>query len=236
MRYYPPRPANSMRTILLLIVSATAILLVHSAAHSQDMPLQERIKIGTDAIKLGCGVQNTASKVDVQAAADGSITLKQLPSAAVNGQVHYTSRETVGLIAAFQQTISAEGARLSEKQLDCMKTYVDRIVNAVLPAAESEQAKSEKRQICLSTCDDGRNACKTNQQSEYNSCIEDRRQVCLRSCTHAYHLLMADCISNYCNTQVGSNKVDWPSKCSARQDASDCESQHVSCRNDCLAK
>jgi hypothetical protein len=235
MRCCPPPRAIDMRCISFVIVSVSTSIFFNSTIFSQELSLQERIKIGTDAIKLGCGIQSTASKVDVQGGVDGSITLTQPPGAAGSGQIHYSSRETVGLIAAFQQTISAEGARLSEVQINCMKTYVDRIVSTVLPPTESEQARSERRQACFSTCDDGRSACLTGKKSEYEGCIEDRRQVCLRSCTNGYHIPMAECISNYCNVDTGSNRYDWPSKCHARQDLSDCDTDRVSCRTTCLS-
>jgi len=116
-------------TLLFLIFPAT----LSYSASTDNLSLNERIRIGTEAVKLGCGTYNKENSVNMDVAADGSITLRKLPSATAKGQVHYSSRETTGLLAAFQKDINASGARLSERQLDCMQKYVDRIIDTVLP-------------------------------------------------------------------------------------------------------
>jgi hypothetical protein len=107
------------------------------AGPADNLPLKDRIQIGTNAVKLGCGAESKENNVRMDVAADGSITLRKLPSASANGQIHYSSRESTGLLAAFQKEITASGAKLSEKQLDCMSKYVDRIIDTVLPAPKS---------------------------------------------------------------------------------------------------
>jgi hypothetical protein len=121
------------RVMKILLLTAVCAWLFATPSFGQTASLEDRIKIATNAVKLGCGVESKASDIEIHAEADGSITLKKLPSASAKGQLHYSNKETLGLLAAFQTQITSEGEKLSEKQLDCMKKFVDRIIDAVLP-------------------------------------------------------------------------------------------------------
>jgi hypothetical protein len=220
-----------MTKFLTSFVSAFFLIFTSIAALAQELSLKERIEIGTNAIKLGCGLESHS--IAVEGSANGAITLSKLPSKNSPPQVHYTSRETVGLIAAFQKEMTEAGRKLSESQLKCMQSYVDRIVGAVFPNI-SEPEQRDIRQACLATCDDTMNACKNNETSKFSQCIEDRRQKCIDECVHYYGYPRYRCVSELCNSKTEIYKDDWSQVCRVSEDLASCSKEKAICRSECL--
>jgi len=52
--------------------------------------------------------------------------------------VQYTKDEAQGLVAALQKELTDSSVKLSEKQLDCMKPYIDAIFKELFPGQKSE--------------------------------------------------------------------------------------------------
>jgi len=220
-----------MKKVKFILIGVGFIVSISSAAPGQELSLQERIKIGTSAIRIGCGLESRA--IQVQGSSDGAITLSKLPEKDSGSQIRYTSRETVGLIAAFQKEMTDAGRRLSEKQLACMQMYVDRIVSAVFPTS-SEGERRDIRQACLVTCDDVSDACKTEASEGLSQCLEKRRQRCMGSCMNDYNFPQYQCIARFCNPDEGTNKYDWRQVCKVEAAPMSCSSERAACREKCL--
>jgi hypothetical protein len=94
---------------------------------------EKRIEIGINLIKLGCGTGSTHEKAEVRGTGDLSLSLKQLPGIKGGGNIEYSNEEAQGLASALQKEITAEGAKLSQSQLECMKPYIQKIFAVILP-------------------------------------------------------------------------------------------------------
>jgi hypothetical protein len=125
-----------MRLQILLILLATFLnTFVHHAFAQEELSnnQEHRIQLGVDLIKLGCGTGSSSKKTEVKAHGDLSFTLRKLPGADVGGDIDYTAEDAQGLVAALNKTITGDSVHLSEDQLACMKPYIKRIFDIVIP-------------------------------------------------------------------------------------------------------
>ena len=111
----------------LLLVLALAALPVRS-----QVP-DERIRQGVDLMKVACGTSVSSTRIDISADARGAITLRRLPGATAGGAFTYSKEEANGLASALTKESTSGTAQLSAKQIDCMKSYADRIFDALFP-------------------------------------------------------------------------------------------------------
>lgn len=118
------------------------LLFFAPAAYAQAPELKQRIQTGVDLIKLGCGTGRSEQKVEISGGAGGSLTLKAPPSLQAGGNVLYSKTEAQGLVAALQKEVSEGSLRLSEKQIDCMKPYIDAIFKELFPGGTQPRSEA----------------------------------------------------------------------------------------------
>jgi hypothetical protein len=109
-------------------------------AQAQTDDLAKRIQTGVDLIKLGCGTGQASQKTEVKGNVGGSITLAKPTDAGVaaGASVNYTKEEAQGLVAALKKEMDTNTVKLSEKQIDCMKPYLDAIFKELFPQQKSD--------------------------------------------------------------------------------------------------
>lgn len=134
----------------VVIVTLVSCLLIDSAWPQQLTPDQEkRVEIGINLIKLGCGTGSSNKKAEVTGTGDISLTLKKLPGVSTGGTVTYSTEEAQGLAIALQKEITSETAKFSEAQIDCMKPYIKRVFDLVLPDAAPPQNVTSVNPVAL---------------------------------------------------------------------------------------
>jgi len=116
--------------LIAYIAISVALLLPKIGATEID---NTRIKSGVELIKLGCGTGASSSDLQVKGAGSGSLTLGKGSGANASAQITYSQEEAQGLLAALTKEINSGTLALSEKQMDCMKPYVDRIFETIFP-------------------------------------------------------------------------------------------------------
>jgi hypothetical protein len=115
-------------------VTVTSCALYDSASAQQLTADQvKRIDVGINLIKLGCGTGSSRGKVEISGGAEASLTLKKLPGITGSGNVENSTEEAQGLASALQKEITAEGAKISQSQLECMKPYIQKIFAVIFP-------------------------------------------------------------------------------------------------------
>lgn len=115
-------------------------LLFATAMHAsaQTSPASpERIQQGLALIKTGCNTNTPNETTVTQGGAPGAggIVLKRVPGAPSSGTLTLSKEESQGLIEALKRELSSGSTAMSAKQIDCMKPYVDRILEAIAPSA-----------------------------------------------------------------------------------------------------
>lgn len=65
----------------------------------------------------------------------GSLTLSRPPGVEAGATVSFTKEEAQGLVAALQKELTDNAVKLSEKQIDCMKPYIDVIFKELFPGS-----------------------------------------------------------------------------------------------------
>ena len=123
----------SLRFGLVLMALANCAVFNRSWSQQLTSDQEKRIELGINLIKLGCGTGSSHEKAQIAGTGDFSLSLKKIPGVTVGGNVGYSTEEAQGLASALQKEISAEGAKLSQAQLECMKPYVDKIFNVLFP-------------------------------------------------------------------------------------------------------
>jgi hypothetical protein len=120
-------------------VAVQLAMLPCGQAQSDD--LAKRIQTGVDLIKLGCGTGLASQKTEVKGNVGGNITLANPKDAGVaaGASVNYTKEEAQGLVAALKKELDTNALKLSEKQIDCMKPYVDAIFRELFPEKRSQR-------------------------------------------------------------------------------------------------
>ncbi|MCA1381690.1 hypothetical protein [Bradyrhizobium sp. BRP23] len=113
-------------------------------AHAQSDDLARRIELGMRLIKVGCPTGSATQKTEVKGNATGRITLLRPADASADASVNFTKEEAHGLVAALQKEVTDSGVKLSERQLDCLKPYIDRIFEELFPNKKSG-TRDEKR-------------------------------------------------------------------------------------------
>jgi len=129
----------------LLLGSAVLVFLCPSGIHGQQQSdLNHRIEQGISLIKLGCGTGTSSGDVKVTGNLSGLITVTKLPGVSAGASVVYSKDEAEGLLAALKKEVDAGTLTFSEKQLDCMKPYVDAIFRELFPPPKPEQPVSTR--------------------------------------------------------------------------------------------
>ncbi|MBR0876942.1 hypothetical protein JQ608_06960 [Bradyrhizobium liaoningense] len=131
---------------LLSTVTVGFLLIGFGSAYAQSDDLNKRIEAGVSLIKLGCGTGSASQKTEVKGNVGGRITLLKPTDASADAgaSVNFSKEEAQGLVAALQKELTDGAVKLSERQLDCMKPYIDRIFKELFPDQKSEQ-RDEKR-------------------------------------------------------------------------------------------
>jgi hypothetical protein len=116
-------------------VAATLLLVTVVVTGQQPVRAQtdrERIAQGVELIKLGCGT-GTSRTVSVQGDASEGLTLRAPAGDSSGAGITYNKEETQGLIAALKKELTDNAEHLSEVQIQCMKPYIDRIFDLIIP-------------------------------------------------------------------------------------------------------
>ena len=124
-----------MKLRALFLLTVIGYYASHTAALAQQLTADQRsrINIGINLIKLGCGTGSSREKAEVSGEVEGSLSLRKIPGVSAGGKVEYSTEEAQGLASALQKELTAEGAKLSQAQLDCMKPYIEKIFAVIFP-------------------------------------------------------------------------------------------------------
>lgn len=119
-------------------VGICSLVGVATPASAQTSPASpDRIQQGLALIKTGCSTDTPNETTVTQGGAPGAggIVLKRVPGAPSPGTLMLSKEESQGLIDALKRELSSGSTSMSAKQIDCMKPYVDRILEAIAPSA-----------------------------------------------------------------------------------------------------
>jgi hypothetical protein len=122
------RKCDAMNMTLFLAI--TILLVDQRLVYAQTD--RERIAQGVELIKLACGT-GTSRSIEVNSGGSEGLTLHAPPSISGGKDITYSKEETQGLIAALKRETTDNAEHLSEVQIQCMKPYIDRIFDLIIP-------------------------------------------------------------------------------------------------------
>src|SRR5215472_17118215 len=129
-------------------------VIAHNSALADDM--NERIQIGISLIKLACGTGTTGQTLAVEKKSDSGVTLKALSS---NGSeqknepkptqksVSFSKNEFQGLVLALNKEFTEAAANFSKVQMECMRPYVQRIFDLVIPPQKPQPIQHQSQEV-----------------------------------------------------------------------------------------
>lgn len=117
-------------------VLSLAALCLTAPTVTEAQPTQaanDKIAQGVRVIRDLCGTGvSRSTQQQYVGKVEGGITLRRLPGASAEGSITYSTTEAEGLAGALQKELTQAGERLSQSQIECMKPYIDRILDAIL--------------------------------------------------------------------------------------------------------
>ena|SRR5579871_3217385 len=103
-------------------VGALAMLAVLQVSHADD----KKISQATQFLKDAC--VTSGSSLDLKVTANGELQVRRLLGTGVQGSVTLTKKELQG----FADSASALSAQQATEMRNCMKPYIDKILNVIL--------------------------------------------------------------------------------------------------------
>lgn len=110
----------------LMLTCALSSCVASSISASTTSSQSPQITQAIDFLKKAC--VTGGSSLDIRAAGDGSIILKRIGMSGARGSVRVERKNLEGLADA----TSAINAKQASEMRQCMKPYIDRILNVIL--------------------------------------------------------------------------------------------------------
>lgn len=125
----------------MLYVTLLAFLICTFVPVSASAQNSNKVNIAIEFLKSAC--VSKGKKVEIEAKGKAGLTIRQLKDAGVNAEVSFSEKEVEGLVTELNEI----EARQANEIRECMKPYIDKILNVILGLEESPQPKKESVDI-----------------------------------------------------------------------------------------